>query len=152
MAISPSGRFVVTSNTGPGRNSLTVLERRGQSWDVRQLAPPPKNPSGSKDDDEWRGVFMGLAFAGERGVYASEGNSGRISYFEPGGDRRRFIDLNQGFGVGLSNASWHTLPPLGASMFRRIYNAQYNGGPGFETGTTGLVNSTPFGLVTTLGI
>jgi DNA-binding beta-propeller fold protein YncE len=76
-----------------------VVERRGRSWDVRQVAPPPKDPTARKnedDDDEWRGVFMGLAFAGDRGIYASEGNSGRISYFEPDGERRRFIDLNQG--------------------------------------------------------
>ena len=39
---------------------------------------------------------MGLAFAGERGVYASEGNSGPISYFDNTGERRRFIDLRPG--------------------------------------------------------
>src|SRR5690349_22874496 len=63
LALSPSGRFVITSNTGPGRNSLTVVERRGNSWDVRQIVPPPKDPNAGKeadDDDEWRGVFMGL--------------------------------------------------------------------------------------------
>lgn len=97
LAVSPSGRFAVTANTGPGRNSLTFLERRGNTWDVRQVVPPPKDPDAKQEeDDDWRGVFMGLAFAGDRGVYASEGNSGRISYFEPGGERRRFIDLNQG--------------------------------------------------------
>jgi YVTN family beta-propeller protein len=87
----------VTSNTGPGRNSLTFLERRGNTWDVRQIVPPPRDAEERKEsEDEWRGVFMGLAFNGERGVWASEGNSGRISYFEAGGERRRFIDLNQG--------------------------------------------------------
>lgn len=97
MAISPSGRFVATANTGPGRNSLTFLERRGAAWDVRHVLPPRKDENEKGDqDDEWRGVFMGLAFSGDRGVYASEGNSGRISYFDGVGERRRFIDLNQG--------------------------------------------------------
>ncbi|HSU67171.1 MAG TPA: alkaline phosphatase family protein [Tepidisphaeraceae bacterium] len=97
LAISPAGRLVFTSNTGPGRNSLTLLEKqKSGDWDVRQIVPPHKDSDEKDDPDEWRGVFMGLAFAGERGVYVSEGNSGRVSYFDANGERRRFIDLNQG--------------------------------------------------------
>jgi YVTN family beta-propeller protein len=100
LAVSPSGKFVVTANTGPGRNSLTFLEKHGETWDVRQVVPRAKDPDDEKgkdaDDDEWKGVFMGLAFNGDRGVYASEGNSGRIRYFDSSGEGRRFIDLNQG--------------------------------------------------------
>lgn len=99
LAVSPSGRFVATSNTGPGRNSLTLLERRrGGGFDVRQILPPRRDDDDPEaEENEWRGVFMGLAFHAERGFYVSEGNSGRISYFDTGnGDRRRFVDLNQG--------------------------------------------------------
>jgi YVTN family beta-propeller protein len=102
LAASASGSFVVTSNTGPGRNSLTILERRrsGGGWDVRQILPPERQNAAEPDDDdeagEWRGAFMGLAFSGDRGVYVSEGNSGKISYFETSGERRRFVDLNLG--------------------------------------------------------
>jgi len=39
---------------------------------------------------------MGLAFSGEHAVFASEGNSGRISLFDWSTARRRAIDLNQG--------------------------------------------------------
>ena len=39
---------------------------------------------------------MGLAFSGEHGLWASEGNSGRVDWFDFGNDRRRAIDLNQG--------------------------------------------------------
>src|SRR5690349_18869103 len=39
LAVSQSGKFVVTANTGPGRNSLTFLEKRGETWEVRQVAP-----------------------------------------------------------------------------------------------------------------
>ena len=38
---------------------------------------------------------MGIAFASEHTAFVSEGNSGRISWFDFNGDRRRTIDLNQ---------------------------------------------------------
>jgi YVTN family beta-propeller protein len=96
MAVSASGRTVVTSNGGPGRNSLTVLERdKSGHWDVRQVAAQSGDPSGEDEDEFWRGVFMGLAFSGEHSFYASEGNSGRISLFDDSGERRRTLDLNR---------------------------------------------------------
>jgi YVTN family beta-propeller protein len=96
LALSASGRLLVTANTGPGRNSLTLMERqKAGDWEVRQIVPRPKEEQEKPEPDDWRGVFMGLAFAGERGFYASEGNSGRISYFDASGERRRSIDLNQ---------------------------------------------------------
>jgi YVTN family beta-propeller protein len=87
---------VVTSNTGPERNSLSVLEHlKGGGWDAHQwlgrTGPSPEEAG----EGEWRGVFMGLAFNGERGFYAAEGNSGHVSLFDWTGDRRRAIDLNQ---------------------------------------------------------
>ena len=95
VAVSPSAKFVATANTSPGRNSLTILERRGLGWDVRQvIVPLPDGPV--MEDREWRGAFMGVAFDGDRGVYVAEGASGRIGFFDPAGERRRVIDLNQG--------------------------------------------------------
>jgi YVTN family beta-propeller protein len=38
---------------------------------------------------------MGLAFSGDHAVYASEGNSGRVGFFDWNSERRRIIDLNQ---------------------------------------------------------
>ncbi len=82
---------MVTANSGPGRNSLTILERdKDGHWSNRQVVT-----RGSPEDADWRGVFMGLAFSGEHGVWASEGNSGRVDWFDFGNDRRRAIDLNQ---------------------------------------------------------
>nr|AUN35926.1 surface antigen protein [uncultured bacterium] len=96
LAVSPSGRTVVTSNAGPSRNSLTVLERgKGENWDVRQIIAKSPESAAEFDAADWKGVFMGLAFSGERSLYVSEGNSGRISLFEWKSDRRRTIDLNQ---------------------------------------------------------
>jgi YVTN family beta-propeller protein len=95
LAISPSGRTVVTANSGPARYSLTILDRAaGRTWQARQLvARPPDNtePRGTG----WSGVFMGLAFTSDRGLFASEGNSGRISWFDAAEERRRAVDLNR---------------------------------------------------------
>ncbi len=38
---------------------------------------------------------MGLAFSGEHAVFASEGNSGKVSLHDWNSDRRRVIDINQ---------------------------------------------------------
>ena len=77
LAVSPNGRTVVTANGGPQRFSFTVLEKGKQRWEVRHLlAPRDRDPDAGEDD--WRSVFMGLAFAGDRDLYASEGNSGRV--------------------------------------------------------------------------
>jgi YVTN family beta-propeller protein len=97
MAVNPSGRTVVTSNGGPGRNSLTVLDRdRDGRWEIRQLVAPTHALSGDADDADWRSAFMGLAFSGEHAIFASEGNTGRISLFDMSGERKRVIDLDQG--------------------------------------------------------
>ena len=96
IAVSPSGHAVVTVNGGPGRNSLTVLERnKSAHWEVRQLVARNPEMQDESGEDEWRGVFMGAAFSGEHAVYASEGNSGRVSLFDWNAERRRVIDLNQ---------------------------------------------------------
>jgi YVTN family beta-propeller protein len=100
VAVSNSGRTVVTSNGGPDRYSLTVMERGAKGpWSVRHLVAP-RAPRGSPDrgldEGEWRSVFMGLAFSGEKAVYASEGNSGRVRLIDlADGAGRRTYDLNQ---------------------------------------------------------
>ena len=96
LAVSPSGKTVVTSNGGPGRNSLTVLDRdKDGRWQGRQLVARSLNMLDEFDAADWRSVFMGLAFSNDHAIYASEGNSGRISLFDWNTDRRRVIDLNQ---------------------------------------------------------
>ncbi len=45
---------------------------------------------------DWRGLFMGLAYVNDHSAWASEGNSGQVSLFDWTAARRRAIDLNQG--------------------------------------------------------
>jgi YVTN family beta-propeller protein len=95
LAASPSGRTIVSANSGPERFSLTVLEREKSRRVVRHLVAPRKKDEPA-DSDDWRSVFMGLAFEGERTLYASEGNSGRVRVINPSdGSRRRIFDTNQ---------------------------------------------------------
>lgn len=94
LAISPDAKTLVTANGGPQRYSLTVLERdRHQPWKVRHLVA---SRGSGQAEDEWRSVFMGLAFSGNRRVFASEGNSGRVRLVDLAtGRARRIYNLNQ---------------------------------------------------------
>ena len=96
LAVSPSGKAFATANGGPGMNSITIAERdKNGGWQVRQWnARGPDDPGDL--ETEWRGVSLGLEFSGERAVFASEGNTGRISVLDWGTERRRTIELNQG--------------------------------------------------------
>ena len=98
LAVNPAGNILVTANRGPERYSLTVLEKdkdRG-GWISRHLVAPRKTgPEG--DDDDGRSVFMGIAFAGNNSVWASDGDSGSVRLIQTAsGNRRKSIDLNQG--------------------------------------------------------
>jgi YVTN family beta-propeller protein len=95
MAVSPDGEMAVTANGGPNRYSLTLLDMSGKNWQVRHLnARRRGEPAG---EDDWRSIFMGLAFAGNRRLFASEGNSGRIREIVlPSGKLQNIYHLDQG--------------------------------------------------------
>jgi YVTN family beta-propeller protein len=72
------------------------MERsRGSRWEVQQFLMRSANNPDTSEDADWHSVFMGLAFANEHTVYASEGNSGRVSLYDWNSARRRAIDINQ---------------------------------------------------------
>ena len=97
LAVSPDGRTAASANGGPDRYSITVIERdRRGPFRSRHLMAKRKQET-PEAEDEWRSVFMGLAFAGERQVYASEGNSGRVRLMDlNSGNTRRLYNLNDG--------------------------------------------------------
>jgi YVTN family beta-propeller protein len=97
LAISPGGKTVVSANSGPDRFSLTILERdKGSRRLVRHLVARAKKQEEAEDPEDWRSVFMGLAFEGEHTLYAAEGNSGRVRVINPAdGSRKRIFDLNR---------------------------------------------------------
>ena len=98
IAISPGARMVVSANGGPDRYSLTILQRKDSAWETRQLVAPPKrrDAEGEPEENDWHSVFMGLAFNGERELFASEGESGRVRAIDPRSGTRKFVfNLNQ---------------------------------------------------------
>jgi len=98
LAISPSGNLVVSANGGPDRYSLTVLRKEPGEWAARQIvAPRRRRDSTEPEEDDWHSVFMGLAFAGDNELYASEGDSGRVRVLDPqSGAKKHTLSLNQG--------------------------------------------------------
>jgi len=97
LAVSPSGETVVSANGGPQRYSLTLLDKDKQYWRVRHLVAPWAKDRAEDDEDDWRSVFMGLAFDGGRALYAAEGNSGRVRLIDPTSGRLHHVfNLNSG--------------------------------------------------------
>ncbi len=90
IASSPTAKTIVSANRGPGRFSITILERQK---DGRRLV---RHIVSLNESEEWQGVSTGAVFDGEHTLYVSEGASGRIWSVNPSdGERRRAIDLNQ---------------------------------------------------------
>ena len=100
LALSPSGKRLVTANGGPVRYSITVMDRdRDGRWLARQLSARAAAVLDPSDAGDWHGVSMGAAFSGEHSIFIAEGNSGRIDVIDPDegsfAARRHVIDLNQ---------------------------------------------------------
>jgi YVTN family beta-propeller protein len=88
LALSPSGKTVVTANLGPGMASVTVIEHGS----VLQL---PANGFGLVGE-RWNQVSTGIAFSSERSAFVSEGNTGRVAVIDLAtGELRRAFDLNR---------------------------------------------------------
>jgi len=101
LAVSPDGKTAVSADGGPGRFSLTFLDHIDQNhWQVRSLKTKTREErekEKEKDGDDWRSVFMGLAFDTDKQLYASEGNSGAVRLLNPSnGKLMAKLELNQG--------------------------------------------------------
>ncbi|HXA51273.1 MAG TPA: alkaline phosphatase family protein [Candidatus Acidoferrum sp.] len=98
LTVSANGRIALTANTGPGRNSLSILQSdKAGVWRVNHWPARTQD----KDDDDgdlagWRGVFMGTALASDHSAWVSEGNSGKVSLFDWSSEHRRSVNLNTG--------------------------------------------------------
>lgn len=93
LAISPSGKRIVSADGGPNRYSLTVVEGDDSQWRIRTL---PVKQRGEDSEDDLRSVFQGLAFDSERDLYVSEGNSGKVRLIDSSsGKSRGTFNLNQ---------------------------------------------------------
>jgi YVTN family beta-propeller protein len=97
IAVSPDGKTVVTADGGPGPFSLTILDKPSNATRTLQVKSRRDNDDKKdEDEDEWRSVFMGLAFSDNTHLWAAEGNSGVIRLFDVAtGTSQRRLSLNQ---------------------------------------------------------
>jgi sugar lactone lactonase YvrE len=99
LAVSPRGT-AATADTGSERFGITIIEppvrknpeKVGHIWSrtphstAPEIAPP-----------DWKGVTAGIAFDGEKSVWITEGESGKIRQLElSNGDHGRIVSLNTG--------------------------------------------------------
>ncbi len=106
LSLSPAGKLI-TANLGPERLSLTVMEKEKRgTWLIHNLLTDRPDKSSvtyqsksEKEDGDWKSVFIGTVFSGEKNAWICEGNSGRIRLVDlASGSRRHSIDLNvEGF-------------------------------------------------------
>ncbi|HYO84263.1 MAG TPA: bifunctional YncE family protein/alkaline phosphatase family protein [Bryobacteraceae bacterium] len=82
VAVSADGKQVITVDGGPDGFSVTSIE----SGSARKNWSRPKR---AKVEDDWRSVFLGVAFGPNGTIWASEGNSGRVRAVGTG-----VVDLN----------------------------------------------------------
>lgn len=102
LAISPRG-LAATADIGSERLGITVIATpknpKAGSWMVHHLWTKSRQPGAEKDeiDPEWKGVFFGLAFEGEKNLWVSEGDSGKVRLIDAtSGKRKMVVDLNAG--------------------------------------------------------
>lgn len=100
LVLNKKGDIAVSANGGPDRFSLTIVERDGRLWRTDDISTAPRRRRGEPepdDPDEWRSVFMGLAFENRHQLFTSEGNSGKVRLVDvENGKTLRIWDLNQG--------------------------------------------------------
>ncbi len=101
LAVSRKG-VVATTDIGSERIGITVIEpgnsKKVAPWQVHHIwAGHPRFDPAEQPDPEWKGVFSGIAFEGDRSVWVSEGESGRLRMLDiASGAKQRTVDLNDG--------------------------------------------------------
>ena len=94
MAINSKGTSLATANIGREVQSISVLDqdKKGE-WTIHNVATAKKEAPESED---WRSLFMGIAFSGDKSLLVAEGESGRVRLVDAAtGAKRRVYNLNQ---------------------------------------------------------
>jgi DNA-binding beta-propeller fold protein YncE len=90
LAMSASGKRVLTVNADSEMPSLTVIDKAGK-WEAQQIRIPGSLESGGRPE-----ISGGVVFSGEHAAFVSEGRSGEVELIDlTAGERRRTIDLKQ---------------------------------------------------------
>ena len=97
LAVSSRGR-VATADIGYERFGITLIDRAKEAWNEQHwwTRTPGSNVAETAEPD-WKGVFFGIAFDGEKAVWVSEGDSGRIRLVDTAtGNHRKIVSLDRG--------------------------------------------------------
>jgi DNA-binding beta-propeller fold protein YncE len=101
LAVNHKGALA-TADIGYERVGVTVIEpggsRKQAVWQVHHIwARTPHSEAAEQADPDWKGVFSGIAFEGDRALWISEGESGRLRLVDANsGNRQKIVNLNQG--------------------------------------------------------
>ncbi len=93
MAVSDSGKLIVTANLGPQRSSLTVLRRDRTDWTLQNFL----GARASGEDSERSALSSGVALPNAKQVWISGGNAGSVRLVDlESGETRKVLNLNSG--------------------------------------------------------
>ena len=94
IAINAKGTTLATANIGREIQSISVLDQdKKGAWTIHNLATAKK---AAPETEDWRSLFMGIAFVGDKTLLLAEGESGRVRLVDAAtGAKRRVWDLNQ---------------------------------------------------------
>ncbi len=101
LAVNSKG-VLATADIGYERVGITVVEpprsKKEPAWQVHHVwARTPQSKAPEQADPDWKGVFFGIAFEGDRFIWVSEGESGRLRLLdENSGNRQKIVNLDQG--------------------------------------------------------
>jgi sugar lactone lactonase YvrE len=103
LAVNHKG-VLATADIGYERVGITVADPgarkpgKQETWQISHIwARTPGSKAAELADPEWKGVFSGIAFDGDRSLWISEGESGRLRMLDTvSGKRQKTVSLDQG--------------------------------------------------------
>jgi DNA-binding beta-propeller fold protein YncE len=97
LAVSPSGRMIATANLGKDRSSVTIFEAgKTGAWTSHTIFTALPTTT----DNDFHSLHFGLAFASDKQLWVSEGETGRVRLIElTYGHKKKALDLNQAGGA-----------------------------------------------------
>jgi len=101
LAVNHKGT-VATADIGYERVGITVIDppagKKQTMWQIHDIpARTPHSRVPEQADPDWKGVFSGIAFDGDKSLWISEGDSGRVRMLDSNtGARQKLVSLDQG--------------------------------------------------------
>jgi YVTN family beta-propeller protein len=103
LAVNRKG-VLATADIGYERVGITIADPgvrkpgKQETWQIDHIwARTPGSKAAEQADPEWKGVFSGIAWDGDRSVWISEGDSGRLRLVDSSsGKRQKAVNLNAG--------------------------------------------------------